>query len=85
MPINLIATDLDGTLLAPDHITITQRTLSALTSAHQKGVKIAISTGRSLSLIINVAEKLPFVDYIIYSNGAGVYDCSKKETVFTEP
>ena len=85
MPINLIATDLDGTLLAPDHITITQRTLSALTSAHQKGVKIAISTGRTLSLIKNVAEKLPFVDYIIYSNGAGVYDCRKKTTVFVEP
>ena len=85
MPINLIATDLDGTLLAPDHITITPRTLSALTSAHQKGVKIAISTGRTLSLIKNVAEKLPFVDYIIYSNGAGVYDCRKKATVFVEP
>ena len=84
MPINLIATDLDGTLLAPDHITITPRTLSALTSAHQKGVKIAISTGRTLSLIKNVAEKLPFVDYIIYSNGAGVYDCRKKATVFVE-
>ena len=84
MPINLIATDLDGTLLAPDHISITPRTLSALTSAHKKGVKIAISTGRTLSLIKDVAEKLPLVDYLIYSNGAGVYDCRKKETVFVE-
>ena len=85
MPINLIATDLDGTLLAPDHISVTQRTMSALTSAHKKGVKIAISTGRTLSLIKDVAVKLPFVDYIIYSNGAGVYDCKEKKTVFTEP
>jgi len=84
MDINLIATDLDGTLLAPDHVSVTQRTLSALLSAHTKGVKIAISTGRTLSLIKDIAEKLPFVDYIIYSNGAGVFDCNKKQTVFVE-
>lgn len=83
--IKIIATDLDGTLLAPDHVSITPRTLSALTKAHEIGVKIAISTGRTLSLIKDVAEKLPFVDYIIYSNGAGVYDCNKKQTVFVEP
>ncbi len=84
MDIKLIASDLDGTLLAPDHVSITPRTLSALTKAHEMGVKIAISTGRTLSLIKDVAEKLSFVDYIIYSNGAGVYDCNKKQTVFVE-
>lgn len=85
MDIKLIATDLDGTLLAPDHVSITPRTISALIKAHEMGVKIAISTGRTLSLIKDVAEKLPFVDYIIYSNGAGVYDCNKKQTVFVQP
>ncbi len=84
MNINLIASDLDGTLLAPDHVSVTPRTFSALTNAHNQGVKIAISTGRTLSLIKNVAEKLPFIDYIIYSNGAGVYDCKEKKTVFVE-
>ena len=85
MNIKIIASDLDGTLLAPDHASITPRTLSALTKAHSMGVKIAISTGRTLSLIKDVAEKLPFVDYIIYSNGSGVYDCNKKQTVFVQP
>lgn len=85
MDIKIIATDLDGTLLAPDHVSVTPRTLSALTQAHETGVKIAISTGRTLSLIKDVAEKLPFVDFIIYSNGAGVYDCNKKKTVFVQP
>lgn len=84
MDIKIIASDLDGTLLAPDHVSITPRTLSALTKAHEMGVKTAISTGRTLSLIKDVAEKLPFVDYIIYSNGAGVYDCNKKQTVFVQ-
>ena len=82
--INLIASDLDGTLLYTDHATITERTLSALSAAHKKGVKIAISTGRTLALIKDVASSLPLVDYIIYSNGAGVYDCRKKETVFVQ-
>lgn len=85
MKINLIASDLDGTLLVPDHVSVTPRTISALTKAHAMGVKIAISTGRTLSLIKDVAEKLPFIDYIIYSNGAGVFDCKTKETVFVQP
>ncbi len=85
MDIKIIATDLDGTLLAPDHVSVTPRTMSALVKAHEKGTKIAISTGRTLSLIKDVSDKLPFVDYIIYSNGAGVYDCKKGETVYVQP
>ena len=34
--INLIATDLDGTLMAPDHLTVTDRTYNALKTAHDK-------------------------------------------------
>lgn len=84
MSIKLIATDLDGTLLAPDHVSITPRTMSALTKAHEMGVKIAISTGRTLALIKEVHDKIPFADYVIYSNGAAVYDCKKEETVYTQ-
>lgn len=84
MSIKLIATDLDGTLLAPDHVSITPRTMSALTKAHEMGVKIAISTGRTLSLIKEVHDKIPFADYVIYSNGAAVYDCQRQETVYTQ-
>ena len=43
--IKLIATDLDGTLMSPDHLTVTPRTVSALKAAHDKGVRIAIATG----------------------------------------
>ncbi len=85
MDIKIIATDLDGTLLAPDHVSVTPRTMAALTNAHEKGVKIAISTGRTLSLIKEVREKIPFADYIIYSNGAAVYDCKKDQTVYEQP
>lgn len=74
MPIKLIATDLDGTLMSADHLTITDYTLSTLKKAHDKGVKIAIATGRPLALVDSVLEQLTFCDYVIYANGACVFD-----------
>lgn len=84
MSIKIIATDLDGTLMAPDHITVTQRTVSALEKAHNYGVKFAISTGRTLAVTGNVRAQVPFVDYIIYSNGAGVYDCNTDKVIYSD-
>lgn len=84
MSIKIIASDLDGTLMAPDHQTVTQRTKDALIKAHEKGIKIAIATGRTLSLIKDVTKQIPFVDYIIYSNGASVFDCNENKTIYTE-
>lgn len=81
MSIKLIATDLDGTLMSPDHITITDYTVSALEKAHNKGVKIAIATGRPLVLTDNVTDQIPFADYVIYANGAGVYDRNRRKTL----
>lgn len=83
MPIKLIATDLDGTLMAPDHMTITERTKKALFSAHEKGVKIAIATGRTIKVTEPVTAQVPFVDYIIYSNGAGVYDRKENRNIYS--
>ncbi len=80
--IKLIATDLDGTLMSPDHLTITPRTLTALESAHDKGVKIAIATGRPMCIINSVIEQIPFVDYIIHSNGARVFDRNHSENIY---
>lgn len=82
MPIKLIATDLDGTLMAPDHMTVTDRTKSALENAHKKGIKIAIATGRPLSLIDYVTEQIPFADYIIYANGACVFDRNTNKIIY---
>ena len=59
--IKLIATDLDGTLMAPDHLTVTDRTYNALKTAHDKGIKIAVATGRPMTLIDNVISQVPFV------------------------
>ena len=42
MSVKIIATDLDGTLMSPDHLTVSERTKKALLEAHKKGIKIAI-------------------------------------------
>ena len=81
MSVKLIAMDLDGTLMMPDHLTVSQRTKSALMNAHNMGVKTVISTGRTQSVVKNVVEQIPFVDYVMYSDGAGVFDVQKNKTV----
>ena len=83
MAVKLIASDLDGTLMAPDHITVTARTHRALKAAHDRGIKIAIATGRTLGFVESVLEQIPFTDYVIYSNGASVYDIEKQKDIYT--
>lgn len=83
MAIKIIATDLDGTLMAPDHLTVTPRTKSALMTAHDKGIKITVATGRALNFTSGVTEQIPFADYVICSNGASVYDRNNNEFIYT--
>ena len=83
MAIKIIATDLDGTLMAPDHITVTERTKHALLDAHNNGVKITVATGRALSFTEGVTMQIPFADYVICSNGASVYDRINKTFIYT--
>lgn len=85
MAIKLIAADLDGTLMLPDHQTVGEKTKDVLRQCSEKGVKIAIATGRTFSLVTPVIEQVPFVDYVIYSNGAGVYDCNTKKRIYSDP
>ena len=83
MAIKIIATDLDGTLMAPDHLTVTERTKSALRAAHDKGIKISIATGRALNFTSGVTSQIPFADYVICSNGASVYDRNNNKFIYT--
>lgn len=83
MAIKIIASDLDGTLMAPDHLTVAERTKQALWSAHEKGIKIAIATGRALDFTAGVTRQIPFADYVICSNGASVYDRNNKNFIYT--
>ncbi|MBR0411966.1 MAG: HAD family phosphatase [Eubacterium sp.] len=80
--IKLIALDMDGTLTSEDHITVSEENRIALKRAHESGAKIAISTGRARSIIGDVCEQVPEIDYIIHSNGAAVYDRSIGKTIY---
>ena len=81
--IGLIALDLDGTLMMPDHISVSAANKAALRAAHENGAKIAVATGRTLSILGDVCDQVPQIDYILYSNGAGVFD-RKNDAVLLE-
>lgn len=83
MAVKIIATDLDGTLMAPDHLTVTERNKKALADAHESGIKFCIATGRPLSLVKRVTNQVPFADYVICANGASVYDRNNGKFVYS--
>lgn len=83
--IRLIALDLDGTLMLPDHVSVSAANKAALAAAHAKGVAIAVATGRTLSILGNVCEQVPAIDYVLYSNGAGVFDRRGGRVLFERP
>ncbi len=83
--IRLIALDMDGTLLGPDHHTIPQRNLDALRAAAERGVHIAIASGRSWSLLQEYAQVLGCVDFGITANGGYALDARTGEEMASFP
>lgn len=81
MSIKLIVTDLDGTFLNSNHVTIPQGNIEAFKKAHELGIKVAIASGRTKILTDYLMEQLPFLDYLITSNGAVTYDLKTGEVV----
>lgn len=81
MAIKLIVTDLDGTFLNSNHVTIPKENIEAFRKAHEMGVKVAIASGRTKILTNYLVEQLPFLDYLVTSNGAITYDLKTGETV----
>ncbi len=79
--LKLVATDLDGTFLMNDK-SITKENLDTLNLLGEKGVWRVIATGRNLKKTQAViSDEVPF-DYIVFSSGAGVYDCKQKKLIF---
>lgn len=74
-PVGLVATDLDGTLLGPDH-TLGPRDAQALRELGQAGVVRVVATGRSLSAAQRVLDRGFPIDYLAVSSGAGIIEWS---------
>lgn len=68
--IKLIATDLDGTLLRDDHLTLSPANREALTHAADAGIEVVVATGRSLAAVAPQVLELPFLHYFITCNGS---------------
>ncbi|MGD0974101.1 MAG: Cof-type HAD-IIB family hydrolase [Candidatus Korobacteraceae bacterium] len=67
--IRLIAVDIDGTLLNSS-FQVSAANLKALLGAHQRGVEIALVTGRRHNFALPIADSLGFSVTLISSNGA---------------
>lgn len=78
--IQLIATDLDGTLLRSDG-TLSARTLSALREADDRGIHVAIATARPFRAMRPLVEESRFRGWGVCQNGAVVYELPSFERV----
>lgn len=70
--IQLVALDIDGTLIKED-MTIHSKHIEAINKLRQKGIKVVLSTGRSLPACKKYAEQLNLKDLIITGNGSEVW------------
>jgi Cof subfamily protein (haloacid dehalogenase superfamily) len=80
VPVRLIATDLDGTIVRSDG-TISDRTVKALASAEESGATVVLVTGRPPRWISPVAEATGHHGIAICSNGALVYDLHDERVI----
>lgn len=83
--IQLIACDLDGTLLLDDHTSVSDRTKQVVRTAQEQGIHFVISTGRMLRNIPEEALAFTKVDYAVTSNGAAVWDLNTQSVLYGKP
>lgn len=69
----LIVTDLDDTLLRED-LTISQRSKRAITKAREKGIRVALATGRMFPSAVPYARELGLTGPILCCQGAEIAD-----------
>ncbi len=84
MEYQLIALDMDGTLLNSD-LRVTPGNRAAIRRAAEAGKHVALSTGRCLSEIRDVVRDIPEIRYMICENGSCVYDRKYDHTIHVDP
>jgi Cof subfamily protein (haloacid dehalogenase superfamily) len=82
--VELVACDLDGTLLAPD-LVIRERTRAAIAAVRAAGVRFVIVTGRMFQSAVRYARAAGLDEPIVCYQGAAVVDSSTGEFLRHEP
>ena len=77
----MICIDIDGTLIRPDH-TVSQDTIKAIRRARDRGVIVALSTGRMYRSALMYSDELEIDFPIISANGAYVKDKASGEVLY---
>jgi len=83
-PIDLIALDLDGTLLASDE-SISVRNRTAIKEALSNGIRVVLVTGRGVDTPIRVSKELGLNLPVICSHGALTKDFGANKTLESIP
>jgi len=81
--LQMVVTDLDGTLLSPQH-QISEQDLQSLKMLGKKNVFRVVATGRSLYSVKRVIQDGFPIDYLIFSSGAGIIDWNTNEIVYSQ-
>jgi Cof subfamily protein (haloacid dehalogenase superfamily) len=76
--IQAIVLDLDGTLLGSDK-SISPRNYEAVKRCYDSGIHIIVATARPPRAANQFVKNFPFVDYLVYYNGAQTI-CKSKQT-----
>ena len=87
----MFVTDLDGTLFTDKRV-IHEKDMAALKTLGKKGVVRVFATGRSIYSFQKAVALMGFssdcndmpVDYVIFSTGAGIMECSRGEIIKSE-
>lgn len=69
LPFDLLGFDLDGTTIPSDGEVVPQRTMDALSAAHDAGTVVTVVTGRPLDMLGFISGE-PWLDYLVTLNGA---------------
>ena len=76
----MVACDLDGTLLN-DEMKISSENINAIQQLTARNVLFVPATGRTISEMKEISEN-PDIRYLIYSNGAVVFDKKIKQYIY---
>jgi Cof subfamily protein (haloacid dehalogenase superfamily) len=80
MKYKAVVSDLDGTLLGPDH-KVSEYTKNAIKKITDKGIKFFIATGRHHEDVIEVKKSFNSKSSMISNNGARVHDEENNEII----